>query len=207
MYYTPSLSSPDVPQSPSPASESAKIRLQEAPSLRVQGLKQRLRSTEAKLETVSKKHRDRQRLDKASTTQYARDRAAWEQRAASYEQQLGAQQSRLLEVTTESAAITTELREALHTRGEELASLRSSLHGKEMEISQVQTQFRELSSKFEAVQLELLKEKDIAATFQTELRRERDIAAAEREREMLALEDRMTRRIQASLALILAVML
>ena len=80
-------------------------------------------------------------------------------------------------------------------------------HGKEMEISQVQTQFRELSSKFEAVQLELLKEKDIAATFQTELRRERDIAAAEREREMLALEDRMIRRIQASLALILAVML
>ena len=175
----------------------------------MQGLKQRLRATEAKLEAVSQKHRqDHQRLaaettHKASRTQYARDFEAWEHRAASYEQQLREQEAQLLEVTTESAAITRELREALDMRGEQLASLQSSLQGKDMEIGQVQTQFRELTAKFEAVQLELLKERDMAETFQADLRRERETAAAEREREMLALEERMTRTIQASLAFVI----
>nr|VWO98406.1 Serine/threonine-protein kinase SMU1 (EC [Ganoderma boninense] len=195
----------DVPQSSRGASESsAKVRRTEMPSLRVQGLKRRLRATEAKLLAASQKHqRDRQRLaietaHKASTMQYAQDLAAWEQRAQSYEQQLRAQESRLLAVTAENAAITKELREALHMRGEQLASLQRSLHGKDVEMSHVQVQCQELIAKFEAVQLELRKEKDTAGMFQAELGRERESAAVEREREMLALEERMTRTIQAT---------
>ena len=108
---------------------SAKVRLRETPSLRIQGLKQRLRATEAKLSAAAQKHqREHNRLAintarEASTMQYTQDLAAWEQRAASYEQQLRAQEARLLEVTAENAAVTGELRGALDARGEELASL------------------------------------------------------------------------------------
>ncbi|KAM5544378.1 hypothetical protein V8D89_002038 [Ganoderma adspersum] len=80
--YIPSLSSPDVLQSSSsPASESAKIHLQETPSLRVQGLKQCLHMTEAKLEVCLAA----ETTHKASRMQYARDLEAWEHRAANME--------------------------------------------------------------------------------------------------------------------------
>lgn len=204
-FHIPSSHSPsshDTSPPPAPASESsAKVRLRETPSLHVQRLKQRLRATEAKLSAASQKHqRSRKRFAietaREASTKYARDLAAWEQRAASYEQQLRAQEARLLKVTAENAAVTEELRGALHGREEQLASLQSSLHGKDDVINQIQAHCQELSAKLEAVQLEL--GKDSAETLQLELRRERETAAAEREREILALEERMTRTMRVS---------
>ncbi|KAI1782700.1 hypothetical protein LXA43DRAFT_1068378 [Ganoderma leucocontextum] len=205
----PSYPSPiEAPESSARSSESsAKVRLLEAPSIRVENLQRRLRTEQAKSSAASQKQRQRQRLAietaretarEATTMQYAQNIEMWEQRAARYEQQLQAQEARLAQVTAEHVAVTNELHGALNARGEQLAFLQSSVQEKDAVINQIRAGCQHLSARLEDVQLELDKERDTAATIRLEMRHERETAAAEREREMLALEERMTRTFQTA---------
>ena len=188
---------PAVPTSLPPV----KIRLKEVQPLHLEQFKRQLRREQAKASasTVQRVRERAQLTIEAARNATARQRAnevsAWERRAAEYERRLAS----LQEQSAMHAAASAELQLMLAARADELANLHLNLQRKDATIQEIQAQSRNLGVKLDAVQVELRMERE---AFHLELRRERETAAAEREREMLILEERMKRIATVSLRFI-----
>lgn len=188
---------PDHSPPATPAAESrVKIRVKEMSPLQVERLKRQIRreSSRASTSTIQRERGRRVAIEAArdaTETQHANEMAVWEHRAAEYQRQL----DNLQRLTETHAATSAGLQSMLNARAKELTALQLNLEQKDATIQEIQEQSRDLGVKLDAVQLELRRERE---EFDSQLRREREIAAAERERELLALEEKMRKMVAVS---------